>query len=66
MKIFELAEQLKAIYDQQGNIEVFFRDPNSNQGPFEVGQVAQREAEEDEFPNSWNMPAGFKFVELTN
>ncbi len=52
MKILELAEQLKAVYDQQGNIEVFFRDPNSNQGPFEVGQVAQCEAEEDEFPES--------------
>ncbi len=66
MKIFELAEQLKAIYDEQGNIEVFFRDPNSNQGPFEVGCVAKCEAEEDEFPESFNMPKGFKFVELTN
>ncbi len=66
MKIFELAEQLKAIYDLHGDIEVFFSDPNSNQGPFAVGQVDQCEAEEDEFPKSFNMPKGFKFVQLTN
>jgi len=55
----------KLVAIRNSNIEVFFRDPNSNQGPFEVGQVAQCEAEEDEFPESWNMPEGFVFVELT-
>jgi len=66
MKIFELAERLKAIYDEHGDIEVFFRDPNSWQGPFEVGQVTQRTAEEDEYPEDYNMPEGYKFVELTH
>jgi hypothetical protein len=66
MKIFELATRLKAIYDEHGDIEVFFRDPNTDQGPFEVGRVAQRTAEEDEYPEDYNMPEGYKFVELTH
>ena len=66
MKILELATKLKAIYDEQGDIDVLFTDPNSNQGPFEVGNTEFRVAEEDEYPKSYNMPEGYKFVELTN
>ncbi len=66
MTILELANQLKAVYDLHGDIEVFFTDPNSNQGPFAVGNTDLRVAEEDEFPKSFNMPAGYTFVELTN
>ena len=66
MKILELANQLKAVYDEHGDIEVFFTDPNSNQGPFAVGNTEFREAEENEFPEDFNMPAGYKFVELLN
>lgn len=66
MKILELATKLKAIYDEQGDIEVFFRDPNTDQGPFEVNRVTNREAEEDEYPEDYNMPEGYKFVELTH
>jgi len=66
MTILELANQLKAIYDLHGDIEVFFTDPNSNQGPFAVGNTEFRVAEEDEYPKHYNMPAGYTFVELTN
>lgn len=66
MKILELANQLKAIYDGHGDIDVFFTDPNSNQGPFAVGGTEFRVAEEDEYPEDFNMPEGYKFVELTN
>jgi hypothetical protein len=66
MKIFELATKLKAIYDEHGDIEVFFTDPNSDQGPFQVSQVTQCKAEKNEYPKDYNMPAGYKFVELTN
>jgi len=66
MTILELANQLKAIYDLHGDIEVFFTDPNSDQGPFAVGSTDFRVAEEDEYPEDFNMPAGYKFVELTN
>jgi hypothetical protein len=66
MTILELANHLKAIYDLHGDIEVFFTDPNSNQGPFAVGSTDFRVAEEDEFPKSYNMPEGYAFVELTH
>lgn len=56
MKILELANQLKAIYDEHGDIDVFFKDPNSNQGPFDVGSTEFRVAEEDEYPEDFNMP----------
>lgn len=66
MKILELANQLKAIYDEHGDIDVLFTDPNSNQGPFDVGSTEFRVAEEDEYPEDFNMPEGYKFVVLTN
>ena len=66
MKILELANQLKAIYDEHGDIDVLFTDPNSNDGPFAVGGTEFRVAEGDEYPEDFNMPNGYKFVELTN
>jgi hypothetical protein len=64
MKIQELANKLKAIYDQHGDIEVMFSDPNtgSTYGAF---IVEHRVAELDEFPEDWDMPEGFEFVEIT-
>jgi hypothetical protein len=66
MKILELANQLKAIYDKHGDIEVMFTDPNNNNATYSVGRAAARVAEKGEFPKDWDMPAGFKFVELSN
>lgn len=67
MTIIELANKLKAIYDQHGDIEVMFTDPNSGQGPFAVGEVAQQTVEDEfDYPEDFNMPVGFKFVELAN
>lgn len=66
MKILELANQLKAIYDTHGNIEVMFTDPNNNNDTYSVGGATTRVAEKGEFPKDWDMPAGFKFVELSN
>ncbi len=66
MKILELANQLKAIYDKHGDIEVMFTDPNNNNDTYSVGGATTRVAEKDEFPKNWDMPAGFKFVELSN
>lgn len=66
MKILELADQLKAIYDKHGDIEVMFTDPNNNNDTYSVGGARPRVAEKGEFPKDWDMPAGFKFVELSN
>mgnify|MGYP000163973499 CR=1 FL=1 len=65
MKIFELAEKLKAIYDEHGDVEVLFSGPNRDQDPYEVGRVGIVVVEdEDEYPEDYNMPVGFKFVNL--
>lgn len=66
MTIFELATKLKAIYDEHGDIEVFFAGPNMDTEPYSVGRTEVRVAEEDEYPKDFNMPAGYKFVELLN
>ena len=66
MKILELANQLKAIYDTHGDIEVMFTDPNHNNDTYSVDVARPRVAEKGEFPKDWDMPAGFKFVELSN
>ena len=66
MKIFELAEKLKEIYDMHGNIEVFFAGPNRDTNPYEVGKVEFRVAVEDEYPEDFDMPEGYEFVELGN
>ena len=66
MRILELANQLKAIYDEHGDIEVFFAGPNMDTEPYCVERAKVIVAEEDEFPEDFNMPAGYKFVELLN
>jgi len=65
MTILELANKLKAIYDEHGDIEVMFQDPNHD-GPYEAGRAQVRVAEEDEFPEDYKMPAGFTFVMIEN
>ncbi len=62
MKAKELAEQLL----KNPDLNVMFVDPNSNGGPFSVERVTLKEAEEDEFPEDFNMPKGYKFLELNN
>jgi len=63
--ILELANQLKAIYDEHGDIDVLFSGPNHDQNPYEVGRVGIEVVEDEEYyPKDYNMPVGFKFVSL--
>lgn len=65
MKISELAEKLKAIYNEHGDIDVHFAGPNHDQDPYDVGRVDVEVVEdEDEYPKDYNMPVGYKFVSL--
>ena len=64
MTILELATRLKAIYDEHGDVPVMFTDPNRG-STFEVFTVKHRVAKEDEFPEDWNMPEGFEFVDIS-
>lgn len=66
MNVLQLANKLHAIYKEHGNVAVMFTDPNSGEGPFSVESVDLVVAEEGEYPEDWNMPEGFTFVELNN
>ena len=61
MKIFELAERLKKIYDKHGDIEVMFESPEDGS----IWSVLAAEPDEvTSFPEDWNMPVSLKFVRL--
>ena len=67
MKILELATKLKAIYDEHGDIEVMFSGPNNDQDPYLVCQAGFKEVHDDEeYPEDFDMPPGYKFVSLEN
>jgi len=66
MKIFELAERLKAIYDVHGDIDVHFSGPNMDNEPYSVERTKLTVAEDGAYPDDYNMPAGYKFVSLLN
>lgn len=45
-----------------GNVDVMIQDRECHMLP--VLKTEFCEAEEDEFPVSWNMPAGYKFIKI--
>lgn len=62
MTVSEMIRNLTAILAEQGDIEVMFND-----GHDEIRSVSYtnvRVAEQDEFPEDWDMPEGFTFVEI--
>jgi len=66
MKIFELAQKLKAIYDLHGDIDVHFSGPNYDQAPYSVEKAEVIVAEDGDYPEDYNMPEGYKFVRFRN
>ena len=66
MKINALIKKLAAIQSKQGNVEVMFEDGNGDYGPWSISDVKFNVAEEDEFPEDFDMPEGFKFVLIQN
>ena len=66
MKISKVIERLEAIKERDGDVDAMFQDPNSHGGPFPVTSLDLKVAQEDEYPNDFNMPKGFKFVLLEN
>ena len=65
MKISEVIKQLQGIQDERGDIDVMFRDGDSD-GVWEVAAVRWKVASENEYPEDWNMPEGTEFVLVTN
>ena len=64
MKIFELAQKLKAMYDLHGDIDVHFAGPNHDQEPYAVNEVELVVVEDGDYPEDYNMPEGYTFIEL--
>ena len=64
MKASQMIKQLNSIQAKHGDIEVMFTDPNSSGGPFAVTSVSVEVAEEDQYPEEFDMPEGFTFVDL--
>lgn len=65
MIISELIEKLKKISDKHGDVEVLFCDLEGSGSPYSVSRVSFEVAEADAYPEDWDMPEGFEFVELT-
>ena len=61
MTILELANKLKAIYDKNGDVDVMFIDDDGD--PTQVDSVdVEVVTDDDDYPESYDMPKGFKFV----
>lgn len=66
MKILKLIQKLKTIHAKHGDIEIHFSGPNGDQEPYSVKQAEVVVAEDGEYPEDYNMPKGYTFVQLTN
>lgn len=55
-------EEIKA--EHGGHKIIMFREPNGDNEVFAVTRVDYHVAEENEFPEDWDMPEGFGFVFL--
>jgi len=60
MKAHELAELLLLMK----NKEVMFSSPNDDSGPFTVSAAGLCTVKKDEFPDEYEMPAGFEYINL--
>ncbi len=63
MKISEMIDRLEKIKAENGDIDVMFNDPES-QGPYSTTSVRVSVAEKDDYPDDWDMPEGFTFVDI--
>jgi hypothetical protein len=64
MNISALVKKLEAIRARHGDIDVMFCGDGRSTYSAECADF--RVAEEGEYPDSWNMPAGTEFVEITD
>jgi hypothetical protein len=62
MKVSKLIERLQKLQEKHGDVDVMFT--GDDEGPFSVGSVKYRVAEEDEYPDDFAMPKGYEFIEL--
>ena len=65
MKISALIKKLEKLQDKYGNIDVMYQDGDGD-SIWPVEHLQFHEAEEDEYPEDWNMKAGYKFIMVGN
>lgn len=65
MKVKALIERLQDIANEHGDVEVMFEEPNTDE-IFEANIVKFRVADNEEFPEDWDMPEGFSFIVIRN
>jgi len=65
MKIKKMIDKLQKIEKEHGDIDVMYQD-GDGESYWSINSANFREAEEDEFPEDWEMPEGFKFVLVRN
>jgi hypothetical protein len=64
MKVQSLIQKLEKLQIEHGNVDVMFEERDSCLTL--VDWVEYRLVESDnEYPKDWNMPAGFKFIQLS-
>jgi hypothetical protein len=66
MKVKQLIARLEKLGKQHGNVEVMFSDPNDEGSVYSINFTSREVADEDEYPDDWGMPEGFKFILLRN
>ena len=59
----ELIAKLAEVIKNAGDVEVLIDDRNGELYPVNLANF--HVAEEDEFPEDWNMSAGFEFIRLS-
>lgn len=62
MHIRNLIELLERLEEEHGNIEVLL--DVEDRGPCEITSARHNVAQEGDYPEDYNMPAGFEFIGL--
>lgn len=65
MKVSDLIAELYDIQQTHGNIDVMIDPHDGPIGPWSADAATFREVEdEDDYPEDYGMPAGFKYIEI--
>lgn len=63
MQLSQLIQELQALHTEYGDLPVLKEDGRYGD-IYELASARRQVATEDEYPEEWNMPAGYEFVLL--
>jgi hypothetical protein len=61
MKISDIEQKLATLRQKHGDREVLITTDN---GTFPFGTISHHVAEDEEYPEDWEMPGGFEFIDI--